>query len=171
MCSMNMKQLNECNPYMTVKELRAVKRGITKIDINPVVPVEPKEVIAVPVQTSGQDYNGSLPIFIRVTKEFLINSCDLFNISLSDDWKKGIVTGLGELNDLFVAKLSDSINHLKCSVVLEPDYDLEDMGRCSNCGCLCAYEDNFCSDCGFRINHKNLENTRGDKDANTSDKA
>lgn len=49
MCSMNMKQLNECNPYMTVKELRAVKHGTTKIDLESF-----NKVKSISVQTSGQ---------------------------------------------------------------------------------------------------------------------
>lgn len=58
MCSMNMKQLNECNPYMTVKELRAIKCGKSKLKIKyPIEPDVSKEVkvvdVSVSVQTSG----------------------------------------------------------------------------------------------------------------------
>lgn len=159
MCSMNTNQLNECNPYMTVRELRAVKRGTTKLKLEYTVePDKSKEVEPEIVQTSGRDYNSNpLPIFIKVSKEFIINGCELFNIPLDDDWINGVVTGLGERNDLFVDKLTDCVNHLKGSVILLPDFDFDDMGKCSNCSCLCAYEDNFCSCCGFRINKDNLK--------------
>ena len=163
MCSMNMNQLNECNPYMTVRELRAVKRGTSKLKREYTVEAdEPQEVevvkASVPSRQSGQNYNSNcLSVFIQVSKEFIINGCELFNIPLDDDWVNGIVTGLGERNDLFVDKMIDCFNHLKGSVILLSDFDFEDMGKCSNCGCLCAYEDNFCSDCGFRINKENLK--------------
>lgn len=58
MCSMNMKQLNQCNPYMTVRELRAVKRGTTKMKLEYTVePDNSSEVAQVPVQTSGRIVN------------------------------------------------------------------------------------------------------------------
>lgn len=66
MCSMNMKQLNQCNPYMTVKELRMVKKGTAPIKlaytIEPDEVTEPEKVVY-SVQTSGR---GSLPGIISL---------------------------------------------------------------------------------------------------------
>ena len=56
MCSMNMRQLNKCNPYMTVKELRAVKKGTMSMKLEYTIENDKPTVIDdVPVQTSGQD--------------------------------------------------------------------------------------------------------------------
>ena len=55
MCSMDIKQLNECNPSMSVRELRAVKRGNIAVKVDCVEELETENSVeTVPSRQSGQ---------------------------------------------------------------------------------------------------------------------
>ena len=110
MCSMNMKQLNECTPYMSVKELRAVKHRTTKIDLKPV-----DKVKSVSVQTSGRkiNYGCTGPVLVQFPRDFIIDFFNKFCGGVSDDWDISYFQSLKDRNDEFVEHLFNAIGYIK----------------------------------------------------------
>lgn len=151
------KKLILCKPDMTVRELRELKHS--KSSGNVVYTVEPEEVkeepIKAPVQTSGRflSYGATGPIMVQLPRGFVIDFFERRIGAFPKDLDYHYCQTLKQYNDIFVEKLRDAI----CSygnrreVHLEPDLEIQDMGKCSYCDTLCGLEDNYCSDCGAII--------------------
>lgn len=94
MCSMNMKQLNECNPEMTVRELRAVKKGKIPVEMQKVKDIEVganKTITLDSVQTSGIDCDDK--IHRKVLFNFLLANFvnEDFIFQHSNNFRKSVV--------------------------------------------------------------------------------
>lgn len=108
MCSMNMKQLNMCNPSMTVKELRAVKKNNSLLAVsNSYLKVDDKTV-----QTSGRlNYGCTGSVMVEFPRSFVIQFFERFFGSLPSDIDPIYCQSLKQYNDDFVKRLFNAIGY------------------------------------------------------------
>lgn len=111
MCSMNVKQLNKCNPYMSVRELRAIKSNkpfsIKVKDTSASVVDKP-----IVFQTSGQlQFGPTGPIFVQLPRDFVVSFFTNCFGSFPSDLDVSYCQNLGIYNDDFVKRLFIAIGY------------------------------------------------------------
>lgn len=121
MCSMTDGQLAKCHPEMSVKQLKEIKRSVPS-HMNVIS-------ISDPVQTSG-------------LKEFTVSE------ELAKRLREVGFTTSAQISSFLIQCLD---RFPVTPVCLTPDLEISDMGYCSNCNHLCAFDDSFCSTCGSVI--------------------